>query len=82
LQLLCQHGLTPADVRELLATLGAVDAATGRWHLGELTSKAARLKSAFPAAYRALTSHGLPEQLRSPGGIGNFAKQRDGPRLK
>ena len=66
LQMLCQHGLTPADVRELLATLGAVDAATGRWHMGELTSKAARLKSAFPAAYRALASHGLLKQLEGP----------------
>ena len=66
LQMLCQGGLTPANLRELLAHLGAVDAGTGRWHLGELTGKAAKPKSAFPAAYRALADLGLLKQLEGP----------------
>ena len=59
LELLCQNGLTPADVRSLLAQSGAIDAATGHWHLGELTGKPGKVKSVFPAAYRALADKGL-----------------------
>jgi hypothetical protein len=40
--MLCQGGLTPVHVRELLAHLGAVDADTSRWHLGEMTGKPAK----------------------------------------
>lgn len=64
--MLCKGGLTPTDVRELLAHLGAVDADTGHWHLGELTGKAAKPKSAFPAAYRALADIGLLKQMEGP----------------
>ena len=64
--MLCQGGFTPAHVRELLAHLGAVDADTGRWHLGDITGKAAKPKSAFPAAYRALSDLGLLKQLEGP----------------
>ena len=84
LQLLCQNGLAPADVRELLAQLGAVDAETGRWHLGELTGKAAKPKSAFPAAYRALADQGLLRKLDGPVWLKIFAaefKVRLSPRM-
>jgi hypothetical protein len=66
LQMLCQGGLTPANVRELLAHPGAVDADTSRWHLGEVTGKPAKYKSAFPAAYRALANLGLLKQMEGP----------------
>lgn len=66
LQMLYQNGFTPLDVRELLAQFGAIDAQTGRWHLGELTGKAAKPKSAFPAVYRALADQGLLKKLEGP----------------
>lgn len=44
LQTLCRNGLKPADVRTLLIELGAIDAQTGRWHLGELTGKPGKFK--------------------------------------
>ena len=51
---LCSGSFTPADLRDLLTSLGVLDADTGHWHLGELKGKAAAPLSAFPAAYRAL----------------------------
>ena len=66
LQTLCQNGLTPVDVREVLAQLGAVDANTGYWPHGQMTGKAAKLKSAFPAVYRALSDKGLMLKLEGP----------------
>ncbi|WP_035565250.1 hypothetical protein [Hymenobacter sp. IS2118] len=66
LEMLCQNGLTPANVRDLLAQLGAIDAQTGHWHLGELTGKPGKVKSAFPAAYRALADKGLLLKLEGP----------------
>ncbi|GAA3969501.1 hypothetical protein [Hymenobacter antarcticus] len=66
LQMLCQNGLTPANVRELLAQLGAVDAKTGRWHLGDLTGRPAEMKSTFPAVYRALADLKLLKKLEGP----------------
>ena len=66
LQMLCQNGLTPVDVRELLAQLGAVDTETGRWHLGDLTGRPAEMKSTFPAVYRALADLKLLKKLEGP----------------
>lgn len=66
LQMLCQNGLLPNDIRKLLVQLGVVSAETGRWHLGNLTGKAAKPKSAFPAAYRALADLGLLRKLDGP----------------
>ena len=60
--MLCQNGLTPVDVRSLLAQFGAIDAATGHWHLGELTGKPGKIKSAFPA----LVDKGLLLKLEGP----------------
>lgn len=77
LQMLCQKGLIPADVRDLLAQLGAVDGMTGRWHLGELTGKAAKPKSAFPAAYRALADLGLMRKLDGPVWLKIFVAEFD-----
>lgn len=51
---LCSGSFKPADLRDLLTSLGVLDASTGHWHLGELKGKAAAPLSAFPAAYRAL----------------------------
>ncbi|GAA3959513.1 hypothetical protein [Hymenobacter antarcticus] len=51
---LCSGSFKPADLRDLLTSLGVLDADTGHWHLGELKGKAAAPLSAFPAAYRAL----------------------------
>ena len=44
----------PTDLRDLLTSLGVLDADNGHWHLGELKGKAAAPLSAFPAAYRTL----------------------------
>ena len=59
-------GLTPADVYALPARPDAVDTETGRWHLGELTGKAAKPRSAFPVAYRALADQSLLRRLDGP----------------
>ena len=66
LRMLCQNGLTPANVRELLVQLGAVDTETGRWHLGDLTGRPAEMKSTFPAVYRALADLKLLKKLEGP----------------
>ena len=75
LQTLCRKGLKPADVRALLAELGAVDSQTGRWHLGELAGKAARSKSAFPAVYRALSDMGLLQHVDGPAWLRIFVAE-------
>jgi len=59
LETLCIPPFTPADLSKLLVHLGVIDADTGRWHLGDLRSKAAAPKSAFPAAYRSLVEKRL-----------------------
>ena len=59
-------GLTPVDVYALPAQPDAVDTETGRWYLGELTGKAAKPRSAFPVAYRALADQGLLRRLDGP----------------
>ena len=75
LQMLCQNGLTPANVRELLAQLGAIDIVTGRWHLGDLTGRPAEMKSTFPAVYRALADLKLLKKLEGPVWLKIFAAE-------
>ena len=77
LQMLCQNGLAPANVRELLAQLGAIDAETGRWHLGDLTGRPAEMKSMFPAVYRALADLKLLKKLEGPVWLKIFAAEFD-----
>ena len=68
-------GLPPADVYALPAQLDVVDTETGRWHLSELTGKAAKPRSAFPVAYRALADQGLLRRLDGPVWLKIFAAE-------
>lgn len=66
LDALCEPPLTVHDVRTLLIELGVLSEETGYWHLGELSGKAAKPKSAFPAAYRALVEAKLMRRVDAP----------------
>jgi hypothetical protein len=63
---LCASDFTVAELTDLLISLDVLDSATGKWHLGNITGRAAPQKSAFPAAYRALTEAHLLLAVDSP----------------
>jgi hypothetical protein len=63
---LCASDFTVVELKNLLISLDVLDQATGKWHLGDVTGRAAPQKSAFPAAYRALVEAHLLLPVDSP----------------